>query len=1200
MTIFLLAKNLPPKEVSYLAARNHPLTVFDRMPTSSSSGSPNPYEGTHKPDCCSDCGCNKKNDPSADHCKNNDPQQSTKANTGNATGSPKAGGPSGGKGGGNATGSPYGPQVAGAAVNPASGAITVTEFDFNDKRIGGLQGNSRGYDNIQTTVDGVGDWPTSSLPTLEVTWDRFHEHQKGMKYVGLPRRTLEWTGSDEGGYKALYNSGALLFPLGNYYRIIFRDGNEAWFERKPSELWPFRPGKILYYIDGGIRVDVDYPAEEGAPPDGQQRVVDDTTGETNDFIYTYVPDTQVIATQTLRLGGVDVRRVRYDYFGEGDPHGLPGDMMLATREIFNSGTGEWEETSRLYYRYYTEDYAEEPPGNKGYKHGLKFRLNGEGWNRMLAVGLNPLTASDPELLPFAELYYEYENITRRVITSKRAGEEPYFFQYTDLTPADDGFNAPALKTECLRPDGTMIVSFSTQYFQLLTTVMKAGDDKTWCNHYVRDDLGRVVLWATPAAVASFNDTGVVLNANLGLIYTYGYSAGGHLASTFVQKGSAGTPVLIRNDVYVDGPSSGDVPIEELQSTTFEQQADGSAPSTTFYSYFYYPDTYQVQLRYTYLPVISIEQHGTGEEISIGEYFDMNGNRTWLKDERGFLTAFFYDPVTLSMTRRIDDVDTNLLPAPALPDDTTWLSLPGERKHLVTDFENDSEGRIVQILGPLHEVDLGGEPTFVRRAEWTVYCNGDHEIRYSNGFVIGSQANAISCVINPVRIIRKNAAGQITDEIEAIRSARGCGEPIQDCDCHGASVTTRGRVGANEDFPQSSWCKWRSFQFNEGQQLISERLYFRIPEFGSGEAGTNFGQSEYAYDGMGRQIASISPLGVTTETTYSATGLEVDTIVQGAITVRRQYDGSVDEVPPAGGNGNLTTLRLYTTSADASRDTAFEYDDRDRPVLALLPDGTKDVVTYDSLGRVITQERLSTDSEPFFSFKREHDDLGRIIRVTNFWADGAVDPAKFVRALTWYDAAGKPIKARPSEGLAYTRMVYDSLGQLTASFLSIQGSGGSSSSSSGEIESLDPYDQLGSLSSDIVIEQFEGLYDASGNLIFSKRRQRFHDAPEEGPGSTGALGTPTVTPHARVSFSAFYPDPLGRNLATVEFGTAGGTEPLRTSSIPDSSDTCLVSLTRYSARGFVQDLEDPSGRITRQEFDDAGRVIKTIENFQPEY
>jgi len=62
--------------------------------------------------------------------------------------------------------------------------------------------------------------------------------------------------------------------------------------------------------------------------------------------------------------------------------------------------------------------------------------------------------------------------------------------------------------------------------------------------------------------------------------------------------------------------------------------------------------------------------------------------------------------------------------------------PGGGKHLVTDYEYDTFDRLIQTLGPQHEVDLDGTATTVRTASWTVY-KSDTETWTGQGYATGT-------------------------------------------------------------------------------------------------------------------------------------------------------------------------------------------------------------------------------------------------------------------------------------------------------------------------------------------------------------------------------------------------------------------------------------------------------------------------------
>jgi len=84
-------------------------------------------------------------------------------------------------------------------------------------------------------------------------------------------------------------------------------------------------------------------------------------------------------------------------------------------------------------------------------------------------------------------------------------------------------------------------------------------------------------------------------------------------------------------------------------------------------------------------------------------------------------------------------------------------------------------------------------------------------------------------------------------------------------------------------------------------------------------------------------------------------------------------------------------------------------------------------------------------------------------------------------------------------------------------------------------------------------------------------------------------------HARVSYQVVYPDPLGRIVATADYGTNGGSPLTRQDTIPDRSLDIRVSSTEYNDAGQAFRTTDPGGRVDEKTFDAAGRLTKTVEN-----
>ena len=135
---------------------------------------------------------------------------------------------------------------------------------------------------------------------------------------------------------------------------------------------------------------------------------------------------------------------------------------------------------------------------------------------------------------------------------------------------------------------------------------------------------------------------------------------------------------------------------------------------------------------------------------------------------------------------------------------------------------------------------------------------------------------------------------------------------------------------------------------------------------------------------------------------------------------------------------------------------------------------------------------------------------------------------------------------------------------------------------------DPWHVL--VDNDKIFEQALTTLDGAGNATLIATLQR-----NNGDTSTGVLGPS----NARVSYAAFWQDGAGRQIAAGNYGTNGGTAPTQPLSAPASSDSVLVSLTGYNARGEAFETIDPAGTVNRTLADDAGRQVCMIGNFVAE-
>ena len=172
-----------------------------------------------------------------------------------------------------------------------------------------------------------------------------------------------------------------------------------------------------------------------------------------------------------------------------------------------------------------------------------------------------------------------------------------------------------------------------------------------------------------------------------------------------------------------------------------------------------------------------------------------------------------------------------------------------------------------------------------------------------------------------------------------------------------------------------------------------------------------------------------------------------------------------------------------------------------------------------------------------------------------------------------------VKSLPAGSQLFTKNVFDSLGRKTIVYT---GYGTDAN-----------YAAIFSVASNTILEQTETAFDAASNAIQSTVRLRYHNAPAS---QLGALANPSMTPNARVTYAAMYPDAVGRPVAVANYGTNGGSSLSRSSTIPASADTCLVSLTSFNARDENYLATDPAGTVTLIVRDDADRQISLVENY----
>lgn len=935
-----------------------------------------------------------------------------------------------------------------------------------------------------------------------------------------------------------------------------------------------------------------------------EQVVD---GATSGFYYTWTALASV-ETVTLKLDDLPVRRVSFSYYGSGETGGSLDDLKSAVIESYDPGTEGWRVVARKHYRYYTEFSA------TGFPSGLKLVIGSTAYQQMLDAGLNPETAPEADLINFADFYYEYDSQRRVTLERLEGGRKQYSFTYL-LNESNDGHpNTWLTKTVETLPDGSQNrVYTNAGYNPLVHILQESGTSRQWVDAYTYTELWRPATHAHPSAVDSVDEpvaSGDPLTVNLraaaGLIDVTNYydttnpttgAVAGYVFTRAVKKGDAGTEQVtekLRYETRTVAGASIHVVREKLVYPV-AGMADVDA-STTTYERTWYDDgatpTFQVEELETTLPVVPEEGNGSGEEAITKQVHDRFGRVNWLMNPLGVVTYQSYVQATGALLQQVEDATTALLPDPPAGWSATGL-------HLVTDFVSDALGREVQKRGPWDEVQLRETDTTatrIRRVAFTAYDDENHETRRATGYLTGEEPTPTFTLVGAVSVSRKDSNGRVVDDIQAVRCC------------------PTGPLTPGEPLPQTQWSRWTHSIYDPWGRLFATRVYHAIPNSGpqsgplsplsginDGEEGVNYLETFYGYDSMGRRNRVVDPTHTITRTVFDVrnqpvsqwigtndTGATDDDPTGGGAAGNNmkavallEYDDGAD-----GGDGNLTqeTLPVDDDSGN-DRVTTYAYDFRDRRDTTTQTDGTTTWITkltYDNLDRVTASVRYHTsvsNANRITQSRTFYDAVGRVYKTETDGCDPATgDVVGTLTGQNWNDLAGNLIKQSQPGNTAFTKTVFDALNRPTTSYLCCRPG-----------EAGVPAGDDNDVSTDTVIEQGDIEYDRAGNVILQTTKKRFDDAT-----GTGALNGPHAEPKSRDSYGMNWPDAIGRPRVSANYGTNGGSVPVRPAVAPQRSDTILVTTNRYKDSGDANAVVDPMGIETRWENDQAGRRIRLIE------
>lgn len=1172
-------------------------------------------------------------------------------------GGPGGGGPGGGGPGGSGPGGGCGAKRcpigiwSRAPVNYATGELSLVANDLSADGFGVPWGHTRSFSSRLSVSQTLGhgfNWQVAEWRYVVQTAD-------GVAILGTPNTSLWFTKTPSGYVGQLGLKDTLTLDTAtNRYVLSDTAGGVTEFDAAYGSFRKFTAA-------GGNTIEVTgVSVNKFNFTEVQRSHTENSVMTIERFTYEYGDETgnQLLSRVTLsrKVGTgawTDIQRASYTYYASGESHGAESDLKTVETESWQNNA--WQTTGTTYYRYYKPSNASSSSSSSSSggvalppiaQHPLKFVLNPASYARMVADGNTPETASDSLLLAYADYYYEYDSEYRVTLETVQSGSQTYTF---DRTTSDfpDGFNSWKTRTVETLPDGNQNIVYANYVGQPMLKIFKAGDDE-WLEFWKFDSNTRVILHANPSAISGYDDTKADLLNEVdgnyqylrdydGLIDLFEYHApSGAVAAEMIRHGEKGDCFKLREYEYVSCCSStsssssssaisssspgGDCRWFVSKRTVYPEDglSDGSSSSSsssssgggcinentrtiiTTYSYTFWSGTCAVQQKTTTLPVIPIEQNGSGIAATRREYFDILGNNTWIMDERGFLTRNTFDIATGGIIQTIVDVDTaqvdNAPPG--------WMTPLDGGLHFITDYELDMQGRTIQSVGPAHKIDLGegGVATTIRRTSWTIFQDATNQVWSGIGYQKVSDGSFV--LANPVQISISDRQGRVLEQISAVRYTLDSSSSSSSLssgsanDPSSAPVYTFGKLTAQDNFPQTSYVAWQTTQYTDCCFVASRRSYHAIPLSGPGSVGTNYDEVVIGYDVMKRPIRNVTGGGTITRKVLDARGNVIQTWVgtddNGATpddptgggasgnnmveVTAVEYDNGY-----AGGDNNPTQMTAFVDDT-TSRITVNLYDWRNRKTAV---DGEIDFYQqnfYDNLNRQYRTDRRDTTAAGNLIGRSvsKYDDQNRVFQSIRYGVNP--DTGVVGNSLTdnnWFDASGNLIKSLPAGSKLFRKNVIDGAGRTTNSYNGF------------DLWETD-YDDIFTVVDDTILEQSEMVYDDASNTVQSRTRYRYHNAT-----GTGELGTPSSSePKARVMYSAQWPDALGRRQTLADYGTNGGTPLSRPETIPNRSDNCLVTSMKFDSAGRQSTITDPSGKVDKNDYDALGRRVLSTANYRP--
>lgn len=864
-----------------------------------------------------------------------------------------------------------------------------------------------------------------------------------------------------------------------------------------------------------------------------------------------------------------------------------------------------------------------------------------------------VSASDSDLKPYAAVFLEYVSGTdhrvRKVWTDGQCGcsggpNGAYEVSYSELgtysTEIGNGTYREdwATLADVDRPDGIWERHYFDETGQALSLVftdaVPSGGMFTdrWVTHVLRNSDGQVSEIRTPAANSAYDhdDHTYSIHTGAGLVTVLARRSTGDLAG-FIEyhkhaKGSGTAYEDSFTDYFTAATKTvGDVTIvRPFISARRHYKATAEGGGSPAYDETTYAHSGNLWAGDAALmpkkvvithPTVTAAENGSNTATVSEAYFRQDGTVAFSKDEDGVWTYTAFKNGQLARTIEDAELDNTTDYDDYTPGEDpsgTWGITEGQSGvapfHDRTERVHDNQGRISVVT--MHAQAPAGK----RLVKEHLYEKlGDER---SVQLIPAARDDSVNPpqYHSPAFYGLYNAGG---DQDACMLLAWGTWED--------ETIVTWGSVDELASIPTDPLERFENHgtvermtvtrRSNTGSRVEETRVYHSVPTSGEGSLGTNYDSTIHAYNDSGRRIRTKLPDGTIFRFAYDERG-----------RAYQLWEGTNDSSFPSGepsgtddmvkleelehddgsSNGNNWVTKhtaFVQSSATNARETRYKRDYRGRTIALINGTAPHSVAQRDNLGRVTALALYSSSSGLDASVDPTTTTTNRVSYTqTSFDARGQTwksvlhklntngTSADTLVSLSWFGGTGR--RAMSTGSGSIVKHQHDRLGRMVRTFELAT-------------ENDSTYDDALTVVGDIVLEEHQTYYDPENGLpLLTSTISRFHSDTT----TTGSLDTDDELHQidytngeikGRVThLIAQWYDVQHRPTTTARYGTNGGSDFDRTAaSEPTASDSSkIVSLVSYNADGSCREQKDPRGKVTRYEYDGAGRLTATIANY----